>query len=352
MRIVAAEAFGVELTLVEPFSIAYSTIEKTVNYFLRLETADGLVGYGCSAFDQEVTNENEKTIAKALNEVAIPILLGRDLFHYKSVIKEIRDAIANEPTALCGVDMALFDLLAKNAKLPLYRLLGKKKERMKTSITIGIMPLKESVEKALSWKKKGYLALKIKGGLSVSQDQEKLIKIREAVGKETEIYFDANQGYTPQEAKEVIDTLVNIGAEFIEQPCKKENYKAFSELRGSLPIMADESVLNSTDALKLISCGGADMYNVKLAKTGGILEAFELDKIASQANSPTMVGCMDEAALGVSAALHFALSSNNVLYADLDGHVEFIDDPSYDAVIIKEGYIYPKEAYGLGFSFK
>ena len=64
-----------------------------------------------------------------------------------------------------------------------------------------------------------------------------------------------------------------------------------------------------------------------------------------------MVGCMDEAGLGIAAALHMALASTNVRYADLDGHVEFVDDPSCQAVRIIDGHVYPNEGTGLGFSF-
>lgn len=92
------------------------------------------------------------------------------------------------------------------------------------------------------------------------------------------------------------------------------------------------------------------MYNIKLAKTGGIWRAMKLDAVAAAVGARTMVGCMDEAGLGIAAGLHMALSSPNVEYADLDGHVEFIDDPTYHAVRIVDGRVYPNDAPGLGFS--
>ena len=115
--------------------------------------------------------------------------------------------------------------------------------------------------------------------------------------------------------------------------------------------MADEAILGPEDVATLYKQGGADMYNIKLAKTGGIGRALQFDAVATSIGKRTMVGCMDEAGLGIAAALHMALSSNNVEYADLDGHVEFIDDPSYHAVKIIDGYVYPQDSYGLGFSF-
>jgi L-alanine-DL-glutamate epimerase-like enolase superfamily enzyme len=350
MKIVSVEAYPVKLTLQEPFTIAYSTIDHTINYFLRVETNSNIVGYGCSAYDEEVTGENSVTLKRDLNDVAIPLLLNKDPLSYQSLIKEVKKNLPNSPTALAAVDMALFDIASKKANLPLYRFLGGGlRTKIKTSITIGILPIEESVKKAIEWKQRGYLALKVKGGVSYQEDIEKLKKIREAVGSEIDIYFDANQGYSEKEASLVIKTLAKVGSKFIEQPCDKNDLEVFSRLKGELPIMADESVLSGSDVLKLISRGGSDLYNIKLAKSGGILGALEFDAISEASGSATMVGCMDEAALGISGALHFTLARDNVKFADLDGHVEFIDDPSYNAVIIKDGYIYPKDQIGLGF---
>jgi L-alanine-DL-glutamate epimerase-like enolase superfamily enzyme len=351
MKIVGCDVWPVTLTLEEPFTIAYSTTTSVINYFLRIDTDAGISGFGCSAFDEEVTGENEHTVARALHDVAIPMLIGEDPLAFNDLIYRIHNKMPNDPTALASVDMALYDILGKKADLPLYKLLGGSRGRIRSSITIGIQSVEMVVEKAEKWTRLGYSALKIKGGVSIDEDIEKLFKIREKVGKEVQIYFDANQGYCIEDAKRCIHTLHEVRAEFLEQPCAKKNLSAFSILRNPhIPVMADEAVLGPEDVAHLHSCGGADMYNIKLAKTGGINRALQLDAVASAVNSRTMVGCMDEAGLGIAAALHMALSSNNVAYADLDGHVEFIDDPSYHAVKIVDGYVYPLDAPGLGFS--
>ena len=355
MRILSCEVWPVELTLEEPFVIAYSTMERAVNYFLRIDTDAGISGFGCSAFDEEVTGENERTVGTALREIAVPLLIGEDPLSYASILERLHHQIPDQPTAMASVDMALLDIVGKKAGLPLYKLLGGARHAIKSSITIGIQPVDAVVAKAVMWTDRGYRALKIKCGISVEEDIEKLHKVRERVGREVEIYVDANQGYDIQSALRFIRAVDSLGIEFIEQPCDKRKPDAFSVLRersgGTVPLMADEAILGPEDVLRLIKAGGADLYNIKLAKTGGIWRARQLDAVAAAAGSATMVGCMDEAGLGIAAALHMALSSTNVRYADLDGHVEFIDDPSYDAVRIKDGFVYPNESPGLGFSF-
>jgi L-alanine-DL-glutamate epimerase-like enolase superfamily enzyme len=355
MKITGCEIWPITLTLEEPFTIAYSTMDHAINYILRIDTDAGISGFGCSAFDEEVTGENEHTIDRALHEIASPMLLGEDPLAYRDVLSRVHAQLADQPTALAAVDMALFDILGKQVGLPVYRLLGGSRTAMLSSITIGIRPITEVLEKAKQWTRRGYKALKIKGGVSFEEDTEKLYRLRETIGQDIQIYFDANQGYTREEALAIMQVLTHVGAKFIEQPCHKKDLSAFSSLSEfsgkCIPVMADEAVLGPEDVHQVIAAGGADMFNIKLAKTGGILRALELDAVARSYGSRTMVGCMDEAGLGIAAALHVALACPNVQYADLDGHVEFIDDPSYDAVKIVNGYVIPHDQPGLGFTF-
>ena len=184
----------------------------------------------------------------------------------------------------------------------------------------------------------------------MDEDVEKIARIREAVGNRLEIRFDANQGYTVAEAIAFIHRTEHYKVELLEQPTDKHNDELLKEvaLNVSVPVMADESLMTLKDVFHLTSRGCIDMINIKLVKVGGIMEGLHINSVAKADNVEAMVGCMDESALGIAAGLHFALSRPNIAYADLDGHLDLLDDPFAGMVRLEEGVLYPSERAGLG----
>ncbi len=349
MKIKSIEYWTVSMPMEEPYAIAYDHADTATNVFLRLETDSGLNGFGCAAPEKTITGETPEGTLQAFRDVISPALRGHDPFRQQQVLSALATPLEAASSALAALDMALFDLLGKQAELPLWKLLGGFRERIATSITIGILPEAETVERAKARVKEGFLALKLKGGLDWQTDAARVRKVREAVGSQIGLYFDGNQGFTSQTTLQFAEETKGCRLTFIEQPTPASDAMAFSEMGVACPtpLMADESVMSFRDALGLLD-SGVKCFNVKLMKMGGICSAQPIVELAKYSGLQVMVGCMDESALGIAAGLHFALSSPGVTHADLDGHIGLKNDPAAGAVLFKDGYLLPKDAPGLG----
>ena len=343
MRITRLEAWLINLRLAEPYTVAYEHIDCAPNIFLRIETDKGAVGLGCVNPDEPVCGETPQSVLAAIDGPARDALIGADPRFVTRLRERVKHLLPDAPGARAGIDMALYGILAKLAGLPVYQLLGGFRDRIATSVTVGILDEADTVRRARDFVTQGFRALKLKGGIDVDDDIARVLAVRDAVGGRIALRFDANQGYGVDDSLRFIDATRRARLELVEQPTPRH---ALDELAGitreaPLPIMADESLMGLRDAFRIARGGLADMINVKLMKCGGIGPAMEIASVARSAQIEVMVGCMDESALGIAAALHFALAHPAVEYADLDGHLDLLDDPAAGAVILKNGMLMP-----------
>lgn len=352
MKITELELSRVRMELTEPYSIAYESVDHADILFLFLRTDTKEIGVGSAAPSFAVTGETLDALVVALESRVKPLLIGRDPLRTAAVMALVRKQLPGMPSARAAVDMALYDLLAKAAGMPLYRLLGAYRTRIRTSITVGIHNVPETVERVRLRVEEGFDCIKLKGGISVETDIARVRAVRAAFGPKLRLRFDANQGYTVEEARFFLHELRAVGLELLEQPTRKDKPEELAHVSRDnvTPIMADESVLGLKDAFYVARNDLGDMINIKLMKTGGIMAALDINAVSRSAGYPCMVGCMDESAVGVSAGLHFALSRPNIRYADLDGHLDLIGDPSSGALRVRSGFVYPSDSPGLGWT--
>lgn len=348
----SVDVFPAKLHLKEPFRVAYEVEEDAWNILVRLTTAEGEVGWGNACPDPEVTGETPSSVLKTLRKLT-PRVVGEDAHRINRVNYIMEEVVGGNLTAKAGVNLALYDILGKEAGLPVTKMLGGFKDRIQTSISIGILPLEETVAKAKGFIAQGFKVLKLKCGLDPDDDIRRAIAVREAVGRDILLRLDANQGYDVGTALRVVDALENIygvDIELIEQPTPAGELGQLKEVTGasSVPIMADESVQSILDTFVVTAGQMADLINIKLMKTGGITGALRVNHIAQAGGIPAMVGCMSESIVSVAAGLHFACSQRNIEYADLDSHFDFERDVARGGASFEEGYLYPLDKPGYG----
>jgi len=346
MRIDMMEFLPLTLQRKEPFAIARSSSAISEVVFLAVHSGQR-VGHGCAA-PTEVTRENVHSVLNTFQGFARS-LPGVEFEKPYQLQERMDKAARSQPSARAAVEMALFDLAAQVAGVPLYAYLGGRRDRMPTDMTIGIMDADAAVDRARRWVGVGFRALKIKVGRDWKADAKRVKAIRDAVGKDVELRVDGNQGFSWTDALSFARHVANDGVAFFEQPVSVDDWEGMRALTESspIPIMADEMVLTPEDVKKLRWSNAARAVNLKLMKHGGILRSMEVNTLCESAGYPTMVGCMGEPQLSIAAGLHFALAQKNVRWLDLDSHFKFASDPTIGLRFDRGNLIAPAKP-GLG----
>jgi len=326
MNITHTEIYRFSIRM-EPFVIATGTMDYAQNVFIRIHTDSGIYGVGeCSAFPM-IVGETQDTCLVLAQDFA-RLWKGKNPLDLTGRLTELDTYIARNTTAKSAFDMALHDLAAKAAALPLYRYLGGTPRPIATDITIGIGSPDEMAAKAVTFKKQGAEVLKVKLGKAPDTDIARISAIRDAVGSETTIRVDANQGWTYDDAVQALQGLQAFDIQFCEQPMRSYNDHLLPQLRKetTIPLMADESCYDHRDASRLAVQDACDFVNIKFSKSGGIAEALRIQQVAGDYGIPCMIGGMLESRIALSAAVHFAYAASNVRFFDLDtcliGHLE------------------------------
>ncbi len=354
MKIARIESWKSDVALTRPYTIATRTIDAVELFFVRIVTDDGLAGHGSASPAENVTGESYADCAAALDEHRLDWLLGRDPRHLGTLCGELKRARRATPAARAALDMALHDLFARILGVPLVDLLGRCHDTLPTSITVGIKSTEQALAETEEYLARGFRCLKIKVGLELEEDIERLTRLRRLAGREIAIRVDANQGYGPEQARRFHAATAALGLELIEQPLPAA---AIADMR-ALPeemrrvVAADESLLDEQDALALAgsppACG---IFNIKLMKCGGVSSAMAIAEIAEAAGIELMWGCNDESAISIAAALHAAYACPTTRYVDLDGSFDLGTDPAAGGFAVEDGSLRILSRPGLGASF-
>lgn len=303
------------LALAEEFAIARGA--RSTSEVVRVELEhDGLVGRG-EAAPVYYRGETVESALAFLEGEAPRLVHGLEPFALEAIGQAMWNQ-GKEAAARAALDAAAHDWIGRRLGVPLWRLLGLTREVPPTSYTLGIDSLEGTRDRAR--RARGYAVLKVKVG--GSEDLERLHAIR----AETlvPLRVDANEGWTLEEARELVPVLLELGVELIEQPFPARAYRDLEWLqeRSPLPVVADESAVTDEDLAALV--GIVAGVNVKLAKCGGIGPAKAMLEHAHDLGFQTFLGCMEETQVGIAGSAAVASLAD---WVDLDGCLLLADDP-------------------------
>jgi len=327
----------VRLNLYHDWTITRGTATYKENVFVHY-TKDGITGIGEAGHMTAAGQNADRTIAEL--KKLIPLYKKTNPFEFFDLPEKAEKIVTGLSPAKAALDIALMDWIGKKIKLPLYKYFGLDPEKkVDTSFSIGRDKpdiMKQKVKEAAP-----YHILKVK---LTNQNDEEVIRIIRSVSDKP-IRVDINEGWRNKEsAMRKIEWLAKHGVEFIEQPMPVEMLEETKWLkeRSELPIVADEAVNTSSDIPALAEA--YDGINIKLMKSGGLIDAYRMAILANIYKMDIMIGCMIESSVGITAAAHLQPLAR---WLDLDGNLLISNDP-YQGVQFEDGHWNLPDKNGIG----
>ena len=329
------EARIATVRMAETFVIARGAADEAEVVVVEIRH-EGVSGFGEAAPIERY--EESAASAHAFAQDAAE-LLGDDPFAFEEIESRLRER-PGEHAAKAAIDGALHDLCGKLVGLPVWRLLGLRREGPPTSWTIWLGDPDDMAQRAEKVRGR-FKRLKLKLGAGDGRDVERVRAVRSV--SDVPLQVDVNEAWSLDEALEALPQLAELGVQYCEQPLPAGD-PGGPELKGRspLPIYVDEDCHTLED---VPACAErAHGVNVKLAKSGGIREAVRMTHAARALGLDLMLGCMNESGLAVAAGAQIASLFDHV---DLDGNLLLVEDP-WPGVEFVDGVQLPSNDPGLG----
>lgn len=350
--IMSVRAEPLDIPLLEPFAIATGRVDSARNVLVRIVLADGSEGYGEAAPLPPSGGETQETTLAAVRGM-LPLLQHADAACWRPLAAQLLASFEAQAAARAGVEVALLDALARSWGVPLYQFFGGAGSRVETDITIPFAAPAHMTELARDYAARGAATLKLKVGLDVDDDTDRVLAAVEGA-PDCDLILDGNQGYTPTEALDLLTALAaeDVRPVLFEQPVHRHDLEGlrFVTERAGVPVAADECVHSAADALRVARLGAANVVNIKLMKSG-VVEALDIAAVCRAAHIELMVGAMIESRLGIAASAHLVAGLGGFRYVDLDTPMLLAADP-FEGGYDQEGMVYHLERVvaGLGVS--
>jgi L-alanine-DL-glutamate epimerase-like enolase superfamily enzyme len=291
---------------------------KRDTIIVRVRTSDGVTGYG-----EAHPGRSPGAIVSLIHNTIAPMLIGMEATDCNGVWSRVykmqiasHGLGAGAALALSGIDMALWDIRGKLANMPLYKMLGGARRRIKAyagGIALGFQPAESLAQEAQSYVARGYKAIKLRLGDGIANDIERVTHVRKVLGDQIDILTDANAIYTLDDVRRILPVLAEMHVMWLEEPFACNNFGAYREaarIAGSVPIAAGENHYTRYEFAQLLEGRAVQIFQPDLSKTGGITEAMRIAALAS-AWGISVHPHSSATGLNHSACLHYLAAVDN-----------------------------------------
>ena len=330
MKIKRFEVAPVTFSLRHSFRTHLGEKKITQNVSVTLVSANDAQGCGEASSSLAMPEATQEVMMRSLESLR-PKLIGFSLEGWKEFCRSLaQDGF--HPTPLSALECAFLDLDLRCRGKSLPSFFGPHGEPVATLYTIPALPLPESAAIAREMARRGFKKFKVKvAGEDSPEDLERAFQVFEISGEP--LVIDANQGWSAERTLLWLEAARKRGIPLalIEQPLPKGDIAGlrFLKQRSPIPVAADESFRSLGDIRRLVEEDAADVFNLKLAKTG-LLEALAISDYLEKAGKKRMIGCMMESAAGLATSVAWAIGSQSFAFVDLDSFLllEPLDAPS------------------------
>jgi muconate cycloisomerase len=352
VRVSRLETIAVTARFRHPFVVWRGSVQEKAHVIVLAHTDDGRVGVGEAAPFLQYVAETPEDVQAAVECYLAPILVGFDPLELEQLGRLFDQALDGHYFSKCAVEMTMWDLVGQKLGLPLYRLLGGRlREALELAIVLHTGSPEDTASDARERVAEGYRAVKLKLGFGLEEDIARVRLVREAVGPDVAIRIDPEESYTYKSALALADALASQRLELISQPVPRTDWEDMRLLRERLPVplLADECIVTLEDVLRCVRLGAADAINIKILKSGGLVNARRMAAVAQAAHLPCLLGSMLELGPGTALAAHFGVATPSVSWpCETQGPVLLEDDMLERPLRIAQGRLWPPEEPGLG----
>jgi muconate cycloisomerase len=352
-KIQAGRVHIVDIPVTETHSHGSGDVDSVKSVILELATDTGITGWG-EASPWPVFTGTPEGNASALRNYFIPAITGRNPFDVEVILAEADKQVVHCSEAKAALETALLDIMGKALELPIYDLLGGcHRDRVRLSFSIANPDFDQDLAKAERLFDDGIRIFKLKTGFKDHAfDLMRLEKLRENYQDQLDLRIDYNQGLSAHEALPRLRDFESFRLSFIEQPVPRDNLEAMAHFTRVLttPIMADESVFNPREALIGAQMRLADIFSLKIMKSGGLRRALEIAAIAKSAGIGAYGGCMFETGIAhaAGAQLMAALPELSLGCEFYMANYYLTEDILTDPFPVRDGHVHIPSGPGLG----